>query len=85
MDINHPRFEEYQTRFEALADMVVTQKGAQPELASAKMMLCLYGDNGLSPEDEFAQLEKLEDHLGQGLKHLEMATNYWHDVILYVL
>lgn len=83
MDIENPRWEEYENRFRALAETVEIQKGPQPELASAEVMLFLYGENGLSPEEEFSLLEKLEKQ-AENLKGTAMLTAYWEDIVLYL-
>ena len=83
MDIEHPRFEEYEQRFRALAENVSMQKGAQPEMASARLLLFLYGENGLPPEEEFKLLATLENH-GDELKGATIITSYWEDIALYV-
>lgn len=83
MNIEDPRWEEYENRFRSLAENVPLQKGPQPELASAQLLLCLYGDNGLPPEQEFDALNKLEQALPQ-LKGTEMQTAYWQDIVLYL-
>jgi len=82
MNIEDPRWEEYENRFRALADTVAVAKGPQPELASAEEMLFLYGENGMSPEQEFDLLEKLERQPDK-LKGTTMLTSYWEDVVLY--
>jgi len=83
MDIENPRWEEYESRFRALADTVQLQKGPQPELASAKLYLCLYGDNAMTPEQEFEALAKLEAQ-ATSLRGTEMQTAYWEDIFLYL-
>jgi hypothetical protein len=83
MDIENPRWEEYESRFRTLADTVQLQKGPQPELASAKLYLCLYGDNALTPEQEFEALSKLEAQAAS-LRGTEMQTAYWEDIFLYL-
>ncbi|WP_303673971.1 hypothetical protein [Vampirovibrio chlorellavorus] len=83
MDIEDPRWEEYEARFRALAEAVGVAKGPQPELASAEMMLFLYGENGLAPEQEFDMLAKLEVKAAD-LKGTEMQTAYWEDIVLYL-
>lgn len=83
MDIEDPHWEEYETRFMALADRVELHKGPDTDLASADLLLFLYGDNGLQPEEEFRVLEKLEQQPDQ-LKGLSMTTSYWEDLVLYL-
>lgn len=83
MDIESPQWDTYETRFRALAEQVEIQKGPQPELASAEAMLFLYGENGLTPEEEFNLLEKLEKQVGN-LRGTAMLTAYWEDIVLYL-
>lgn len=84
MDVNDPRFAEYQEKFDTVADLAERMEGPQPEVGSARLMLCLYGDNGLPPDDEFALLDELEDYVGRGLRRVDVNTAYWQDVVLYV-
>ena len=83
MDIESPQWDTYETRFRAFAEQVEIQKGPQPELASAEAMLFLYGENGLTPEEEFNLLEKLEKQVGN-LRGTAMLTAYWEDIVLYL-
>ena len=83
MDIEDPRWEEYETRFRALAERVSLQKGPQPELASAELFLCLYGDNAMSPEQEFEALNELEK-VAESVRGAEILTSYWEDIVLYL-
>lgn len=84
MDINDSQFEAYQASFEALANQLDDLKGPQPDISGAKLHLCLYGENLLSPEEEFKRIKELESFLGKGLKKAVIQTGYWEDVILYV-
>lgn len=84
MDVENPQFAQYEARFRQLADRVERLKGADPAIASAKYLLCLYGENGLSPEDEFEMLARLEGYADDGLKCAEVETYYWEDLVLYV-
>ncbi len=83
MNIEDPQWEAYETRFRALAEQVEIHKGPQPELASAEILLFLYGENGLTVEQEFETLTRLEQSLPQ-LKGAEMLTSYWEDIVLYL-
>lgn len=82
MDIEDSRWEEYENRFRALAERVELQKGPQKELASAEMLLFLYGENGLSADQEFEMLARLEQ-AADCLKGATMQTAYWEDIALY--
>jgi len=84
MDVTHPQFEDYRTRFEALADLVPVEPGRRPEVSSARHFLCLYGDNGMSAAEEFALLDILDTYFHRGLKRMDVETAYWQDTILYV-
>jgi len=83
MNIEDPRWEEYETKFRDLAERVPLQKGPQPELASAKLFLCLYGDNAMSPEQEFDALNRLEK-AADSVRGAEILTAYWEDILLYL-
>jgi hypothetical protein len=83
MNIEDPRWEEYETRFRDLAEHVALQKGPQPELASAQLHLCLYGDNAMTPEQEFETLTRFDQAVEQ-LKGTEISTSYWEDMVLYL-
>lgn len=84
MDINDSQFEAYQASFESLAAQVPELKGPQPDISGARLHLCLYGENLLSTQEEFARIKELESCLGKGLKKAVIQTGYWEDVILYV-
>lgn len=83
MHTDDPHWEEYERRFRALAELADTQRGPRPELASASLYLCLYGDNALPPEEEMAILSRLEQAADQ-LKGTEISTAYWEDIVLYL-
>ncbi len=83
MHVEDPRWDDYENRFRALAGRVTLQKGPQAEAASAELMLCLYGDNGLSSEQEFEVLARLEQ-AEERLRGTEVVTAYWEDVLLYL-
>jgi len=83
MNVEDPRWEEYERQFRELAEDVELQKGPQPELASSELFLCLYGDNALNPEQEFEALEQLRQ-VKDKLKGAEMQTAYWEDIVLYL-
>jgi len=84
MDTNDPHFEEYQTRFEQVAELAEKVAGPAPAIASARYFLCLYGENGMTPDEEFAMLDRLESFVGEGLKRVDVSTSYWEDTILFV-
>ncbi len=83
MDIENPYWEEYERRFRALAEQVELHKGPQADLASAELLLFLYGENAMTPEQELETLAKLEQEAGR-LKGVEMLTAYWEDIGLYL-
>ncbi len=84
MEITHPRREEYEEKFDALADLA--DEVSQPErpLDECRYYLCLNGENGLSVEDEFLFLEKMNDEIGGTLQKIEVKTSFWEDTVLYV-
>jgi hypothetical protein len=83
MNIEDPRWEEYESRFRALAGQLDLHKGAQPELASSTLHLFLYGDNAMTPEQEFDVLARFERE-STNLKGVEILTSYWEDLVLYL-
>lgn len=87
MDVEHPRFDEYETQFQALAENAENWEAEQkPELNGAQLFLCLYGENGLEPEEEFAALERLNALQQESTLHkLEIEADYYQDTILFVL
>lgn len=84
MDIEHPRFEEYDARFRALAERAKRVQVAKPSLNSSRCFLCLYGENGLSPEGEFELLAQMEAAEDSELNRLEVETDYWQDIIIFM-
>jgi hypothetical protein len=83
MHIEDPKWEEYERRFRALTEQIDMHKGPQAELASSTIHLFLYGENAMTPEQEFETLEKLEQGL-ERLKGVEILTSYWEDLVLYL-
>jgi hypothetical protein len=83
MHIEDSHWEDYEERFRALAQRVPMHKGARTELASAPLMLCLYGENGMNPEKELELLSQMEQAVDQ-VEVVEMTTAYWEDLVLYL-
>jgi hypothetical protein len=84
MDIEDPRFEAFEARFRELVEQSELVPPPRPALGSAKAYLCLYGENGLSPDEEFAVLEQLAEEAGRNLKRVEVDTDYWQNIVLFV-
>ncbi len=85
MDINDPRWEEYDARFREVAEKAEEVEGPQSSAASAQYILFLYGENGLTPEEEFEMLARLEEAGCENrLKKFEVDTTIWQDTVLYV-
>lgn len=98
MDVNDSRFEMYETRFRALAQKADQVIQAKPSLNASRYYLCLYGENGMSPDEEFTVLETMENLYMESLyqeelektsslsllKRLEVDTDYWQDTILFI-
>ena len=84
MDIENPRFAEYQARFEQVAELAERINGPAPAIASARHYLCLYGENGLAPEEEFTLLDTWESFVGEGLTRVNVSTSYWEEIVLFV-
>jgi hypothetical protein len=83
MNIEDPRWEEYERRFRALTERVDMHTGPQPELASSALHLFLYGENALTPEEELETLDRFEQE-AERLKGIEILTSYWEDLVLYL-
>ncbi len=83
MDVNHPRFPEYKEKFEELAFLADQVEKPEPALDQCRYYLCLYGENGMEPHEEFEFLHKMEDHLAD-LKKIVVETGYWQDTVLFV-
>ena len=84
MNIDDPRFEEFQQCFEALSEQAESHTGPRPEIASSALFLCLYGDNSLTPDQEFEMLAEMNRFAGQGLHKTTIQSAYWEDIILFV-
>ncbi|MDX2084402.1 MAG: hypothetical protein SFZ03_03320 [Candidatus Melainabacteria bacterium] len=86
MNVECPQFEQYMARFQALAEAACPWPEKQrPSLGSVQRYLCLFGENGLSMEEEFSILEELATALTRNaLYKLEVDTDYWQDTILFV-
>jgi hypothetical protein len=83
MDINHPQWPQYEAQFETVAGQATPWADpVRPSLVDATAYLCLYGDNGLTPEAEFALLQQLADL--RPLYCITVETVYWQEQILYV-
>jgi len=89
MDVNHERFAEYETAFNELAELADEwEENDPPQLNSAQLFICLYGENGLPVDEEFAMLEKLKAHGDNEispLRRLDMEADYYQDIILFVV
>jgi hypothetical protein len=82
MDVESPQWEEWEARFTALAE-TAKQVPATGDIKGAKYHLCLLGDNGFTPEQEFSELEAMAQHKDD-LKKVEIDTGYWMDTILFI-
>lgn len=80
----HPRWEAYEARFRALAFLADEAPVSHTPLDACQYYLCLYGDNGLPCEEEFALLAAMEPYAGSGLKKRTVQTGYWEDIVLFV-
>lgn len=83
MNIEDSRWEAYERRFRALAEDITLHQGPQPELASSAMLLCLYGDNAMTSDQEFETLAEMEKAKAD-LKGAAIETSYWEDIVLYL-
>lgn len=91
MDFNLPCFAEYESAFQALAEAVNTWEAeSKPVLTAMNSFLCLYGDNGMTPDAEFELLAEIETTFKQTPEkvfklEIDVATHYWQETILFVL
>jgi len=84
MDVNHPRWDEYETAFNAVADTATLWvEELKPDLTAVPLYLCLYGDNGLSEDEEFDVLSRLSTHTD--VYCLEVEADYWYERIMFVV
>lgn len=81
MDIESPNFERWEAEFTQLAETVPLAVNKQL-LASANMHLTLYGDNALSEEQEFLELEKMK-LLKDQLQKVVVDTDFWQNIYLF--
>lgn len=84
MDTNHPRWDEYQARFDELATMADAVQPPAPPLDTCTLYLCLYGENGLTPDEEFACFDRFDQAIGDNLKKVTIETAYWEDTVLFI-
>jgi hypothetical protein len=82
--MDHPRFDEYQSKFEELSFLADQVDKPDPPLDECSAYLCQYGENGLTTDEEFAFLDKLEKAVGENLRKVVVATPYWEDTILFI-
>ncbi len=82
MDVENPRFEEWEARFLEVAQHAQKIDRA-PDIARSKHYLCLYGENGMNPDQEFAELEEMAEH-PERLKKVEVDSAYWQDTVLFI-
>ncbi|MBY0450330.1 MAG: hypothetical protein K2X01_06880 [Cyanobacteria bacterium] len=84
MNTEHPDWDTFYTRFQSLIEHA-TRVDKAPPLDRCRLYLCLYGENGLSPEEEFSFLDLLAQAGKDGLlKRVEIETSYWQDVVLFI-
>lgn len=84
MDTQSPEWEEYHRQFMELADLADSVEPPAPPLDECQYYLCLYGENGMSAEDEFQFLANMDAFVGDNLKKVEIQTSYWEDIVLFV-
>ncbi len=82
MDLESPDWERWESEFMALSEQA-EKVGMTPEVKGSKHYLCLVGDNGLTPEEEFEELETMRALLPK-LKKIEIETGFWQDTILFI-
>jgi hypothetical protein len=88
MDVSAPEFNTYEARFNALAEQVQLWEGARHVAGCSEHVLCLYGENGLTCNEEFELLNALEQHHQanpQRVAKIMTEGDYWCDTILFTL
>ena len=83
MDIESPFWDQWESRFNQVAGKA-QRVADHPDIRSARHHLCLYGENGFSPEEELQELEAMAQCPPDQLKKVEVDTGYWHEVVLFV-
>jgi hypothetical protein len=90
MDFNLDCFTTYEATFQALADVVDPWEApTKPVLSAMPLFLCLYGENGLTPEEEFETLARIQatfEQTPEKVKKLEIEAShqYWQETILFI-
>jgi hypothetical protein len=90
MDFNLKCFATYEADFQTFAETVTPWESTQkPVLSTMPLFLCLYGENGLSPEEEFQALETIKAIFQQAPEkvrklEIEAPNHYWQETILFV-
>ncbi|MDH4378544.1 MAG: hypothetical protein QE263_01375 [Vampirovibrionales bacterium] len=84
MDTEHPLWPQYEARFNELAFLADNVTEISIPLNECEAYLCLYGENGLSPEEELALLDKMDGPAAARLKKRTIQTTYWEDTVLFL-
>jgi hypothetical protein len=82
LDVNSEHWEAYAERFQAVAETAKPWLGQKPALGDSALYLCLFGENGLNPDEEFALLDRLA--VASPLYRLDVDTDYWQEIVLFV-
>jgi hypothetical protein len=91
MDFNLDCFTTYETDFQAFAEeLEAWEQPAKPVLSNMAVFLCLYGENGLTPEEEFETLAHIKAVYAQTPEkvmklQVEVTNHYWEETILFIL
>jgi hypothetical protein len=85
MDVTSSQFEQYEAEFNLVAERAKDWEApSRPVLDDCPMYLCLYGENGLSPEEEFSFLHTFKMMEAETYYKLEIEADYYQDTILFV-
>ena len=84
MDTDHPLWPQYEARFNELAFLAEPVDEISIPLDACDAYLCLYGENGLSPEEELALLDTMDGPAAARLKKRTIQTTYWEDTVLFL-
>ena len=82
MNLEDPRWEEWEEAFMALAENA-EKTSVTPAIKGSEHFLCLVGENGMTPEEEFRELELMREKKDR-LKKVEIEQPFWQDTILFI-
>jgi hypothetical protein len=82
MDTEHELWETWETQFTALAEGTPLSKN-KFAMNGALYCLCLYGNNGYTPEQELLELAEMTV-LKTSIERVEVDAGGWMDTVLFI-